>query len=72
MITQEDYNVIVQIDGYKDKDERERFFQSPENRFNAIKTFINLMGSIAKEQTLQYLLILVDDIIQVRIIQETL
>ncbi|XP_044740323.1 V-type proton ATPase subunit H isoform X3 [Chrysoperla carnea] len=64
MIAQEDYNVIVQIDGYKDKDERERYFQSPENRFNAIKTFINLMGSIAKEQTLQYLLILVDDIIQ--------
>lgn len=60
MINQEDYNFIVSID-----------VTSPEGRDNAIKanrvqcakTFLALLRTIAKDQTTQYLLILVDDML---------
>lgn len=61
MITQEDYNFIVALDQ-----------ATPENRANllkqqnleAAKTFFNLLGHISKDQTIQYILIMIDEMLQ--------
>lgn len=62
MLSEEDYKVIVSLDNFKDKCERERYVQ--ENGQEIIRTFYHLIASIAKEQTLQYVLIMIDDYIQ--------
>lgn len=61
MISQEDYNFICNFDT-TDSQKREELLKA--NRLQCAKTFLNLLGHISKDQTLQYILVLVDDMIQ--------
>lgn len=61
MISQEDFTFISRFDGGSPQD-REKIVQ--ENPLQCAKTFYNLLGHISKDQTIQYLLTLVDDFLQ--------
>lgn len=62
MISQEDYNFIVAFDN-ADANGREEILK--ENRAQCAKTFLNLLGHVSKDQTIQYILIMIDDMLQV-------
>ena len=64
MISQEDYNFIVAFDN-ADGPGRKKILE--ENRSQCAKTFLNLLGHISKDQTIQYILIMIDDMLQVNI-----
>ncbi|XP_066992570.1 V-type proton ATPase subunit H isoform X1 [Anabrus simplex] len=61
MISQEDYNFIVAFDN-ADAATREALLR--ENRSQCAKTFLNLLGHVSKDQTIQYILIMIDDMLQ--------
>lgn len=61
MMSQEDYNFISRFDA-ADLATREAIVQ--ENPLQCAKTFYSLLGHISKDQTIQYLLTLVDDFLQ--------
>lgn len=65
MISQEDYNFIVAFDN-ADAPGRKTILE--ENRGQCAKTFLNLLGHISKDQTIQYILIMIDDMLQVNIV----
>jgi len=65
MISQEDYTFIVAFDSATGK-ERELILQ--DQRQQCAKTFLNLMGHISKNQTIYYILVLIDDMFTVKII----
>lgn len=62
MISQEDFNFIVAFDGSTGK-VREQLLE--EQRLQCAKTFLNLMGHVAKDQTIHYILVLIDDMFTV-------
>lgn len=62
MINNEDYSFISAFDK-ADAAGREKVLK--ENRAQCAKTFLNLLGHLSKDQTIQYTLILIDDMIQV-------
>jgi hypothetical protein len=62
MISQEDYTFIVAFDN-ADAAGREALLR--ENRAQCAKTFLNLLGHVSKDQTIQYILIMIDDMLQV-------
>lgn len=62
MITQEDYNFVVAFDNAESK-AKETLLQ--EYRAQCAKTFLNLLGHVSKDQTIQYILIMIDDMLQV-------
>lgn len=62
MITEEDYNFVVAFDSSEGK-AREALLQ--EYRAQCAKTFLNLLGHVSKDQTIQYILIMIDDMLQV-------
>ncbi|VEN50498.1 unnamed protein product [Callosobruchus maculatus] len=61
MISQEDFNFIVAFD-VPDAAQRENLIQS--NRLQCAQTFLNLLGHVSKDTTLQYVLVLIDDMLQ--------
>ncbi|CAG0882037.1 unnamed protein product [Darwinula stevensoni] len=61
MISQEDFNFITNLETTTDE-KRGLFLQ--DNRAQCAKTFFNLLGHISKDQTLQYLLVMIDDLFQ--------
>jgi len=61
MISQDDFTFISRFDGGNQQD-REKIIT--ENPMQCAKTFHNLLGHISKDQTIQYLLTLVDDFLQ--------
>merc|ERR550525_1953512 len=61
MMSQDDFTFISRFDGGS-LQERDRMIQ--ENPSQCAKTFYNLLGHISKDQTIQYLLTLVDDFLQ--------
>ncbi|XP_057665610.1 V-type proton ATPase subunit H isoform X1 [Diorhabda carinulata] len=61
MISQEDYDFIVAFD-VPDSAKREELLLK--NRNQCAQTFLNLLGHVSKDQTLQYILVLVDDMLQ--------
>lgn len=61
MINQEDYNFIVAFDS-SSSDRKEAILK--EYRFQCAKTFMNLLGHISKDQTIQYILTMIDDMLQ--------
>lgn len=61
MISQEDYLFVSKFD-QANMDVKKRMLQ--ENPLQFAKTFINLMNHIAKDQTLQYVLTVVDDVLK--------
>lgn len=63
MITQDDYNFIIAFDKARDKKARDEILGTQANQCS--KTFLSLLGHISKDQTLQYILIMIDDMLQV-------
>lgn len=61
MINEDDYNFIVAFDNTT-PDKREAILK--EHRLQCAKTFMNLLGHISKDQTIQYILTLIDDVLQ--------
>lgn len=61
MISQEDYEVIMAVE----MPGQNRAVLLQNQRFQVARTFMNLLGHISKDQTIQYILILVDDILSV-------
>lgn len=61
MISQEDYEVIIAVE--MPGQNRGALLHS--HRLQVARTFMNLLGHISKDQTIQYILILVDDILSV-------
>lgn len=57
MISAEDYDCIVQLEENRSK----YIDQQPDQ---CAKTFLNLLGHVSKDQTIQYLLVMIDDILQ--------
>lgn len=62
MISQEDFNFIKPLDA-ADAATREAILK--ENRTQCAKTFLNLLGHVSKDTTIQYILIMIDDLLQV-------
>ena len=62
MIGQDDFQFISRFDT---QDPKSRDAVVKENPQQLAKTFLNLLSSISKETTIQYLLTLLDDILQV-------
>ncbi|CAH0564003.1 unnamed protein product [Brassicogethes aeneus] len=61
MISQEDFNFIVAFDTH-DSHKREGLLHSDPDQ--CAQTFLNLLGHVSKDQTLQYILVLMDDMLQ--------
>ena len=61
MMSQDDFTFISRFDG-GNQQERDKMIQ--ENPMQCAKTFYNLLGHISKDQTIAYLLTLVDDFLQ--------
>ncbi|XP_021932780.1 V-type proton ATPase subunit H isoform X3 [Zootermopsis nevadensis] len=61
MISQEDYTFIVAFDN---ADAASREAQLQDNRSQCAKTFLNLLGHVSKDQTIQYILVMIDDMLQ--------
>ncbi|XP_076661297.1 V-type proton ATPase subunit VhaSFD isoform X2 [Halictus rubicundus] len=61
MISKEDYDFIVAFDT---SDASVRETKLKENPHQAAKTFLNLLGHVSKDQTIQYILIMIDDMLQ--------
>lgn len=62
MISKEDHDFIVAFDT---SDPNAREAKLKEDPHQAAKTFLNLLGHISKDQTIQYLLTMIDDMLQV-------
>jgi V-type H+-transporting ATPase subunit H len=62
MISQEDYSFISSFD-YADSAGRESLIA--QNRNQLAKTFLSLLEHVSKDQTIQYVLIMIDDMLQV-------
>ncbi|XP_055639286.1 V-type proton ATPase subunit H isoform X1 [Toxorhynchites rutilus septentrionalis] len=60
MISQEDYACVSSLD--KDKKTQAQYLQ--ENPNQCAKTFLNLLAHVSKDQTLQYILVMIDDLLQ--------
>ncbi|KAL3889425.1 hypothetical protein ACJMK2_001769 [Sinanodonta woodiana] len=63
MISTEDYNFISKFDSTS-PDGRAAMLKDPAGRMQFAKTFFSLMSHIAKDQTLQYILTMLDDVLQ--------
>ncbi|XP_057325767.1 V-type proton ATPase subunit H isoform X2 [Microplitis mediator] len=61
MISQEDYDFIV---GFDTNDPAVRDAKLKQNPSQAAKTFLNLLSHISKDQTIQYILVMIDDMLQ--------
>lgn len=58
MISQEDYQCVVALDG----DKRAQYMQQSPSQ--CAKTFLNLLSHVSKDQTIQYILVMIDDLLQ--------
>lgn len=63
VIQEDEYNFIVQYDS---ADAAGRAAIINELRSQCTKTFLSLLEHVSKDQTIQYVLVLVDDMLQVR------
>ena len=66
MISQEDYNFILAYDNAVGNPEKRNAILR-EHGHQCAKTFLNLLGHICKDQTIQYLLILIEDMLTVSV-----
>ncbi|KFP26367.1 V-type proton ATPase subunit H, partial [Leptosomus discolor] len=62
MISGEDCEFIQRFEQKRNPEEKQELLQTEGNQ--CAKTFINLMTHISKEQTVQYILTMVDDMLQ--------
>jgi hypothetical protein len=59
MISNEDYFCISALDS----DKKGQYLK--ENHQQAAKTFLNLLSHVSKDTTIQYILVMIDDLLQV-------
>jgi V-type H+-transporting ATPase subunit H len=59
MVSNEDYNCITALDG----DKKSQYLK--ENQYQSAKTFLNLLSHVSKDTTIQYLLVMIDDLLTV-------
>lgn len=59
MISNEDFNCITAIDS----DKRAAYLK--ENHYQCSKTLLNLLSHVSKDTTIQYLLVMIDDLLTV-------
>lgn len=59
MISQDDFNFITTFERLQPGEQKAKFIQ--DNRNQCAKTFLSLIEHISKDQTIQYILILIDD-----------
>lgn len=59
MISNEDYNCITAIDS----DKRAAYLK--DNHYQGAKTLLNLLSHVSKDTTIQYLLVMIDDLLTV-------
>ncbi|XP_065352554.1 V-type proton ATPase subunit H isoform X2 [Cloeon dipterum] len=62
MISNEDYTFIVALDNATDGRAREELLKS--QRGQCAKTFLSLLGHVSKDTTIQYILVMLDDLLQ--------
>ncbi len=62
MISEEDYKFISRLDGATNAKDRNAVIQSSPQQLG--RTFFNLLSQISKDQTIQYLLTFLDDLLQ--------
>lgn len=62
MISKEDFEFIQAFD-VPDSSQRENLLKT--HRIQCAKTFLNLLGHVSKDSTLQYILTMIDDMLQV-------
>lgn len=60
MISQEDFACVSSLD--KDKKSQAQYLQ--DNPSQCAKTFLNLLSHVSKDQTIQYILVMIDDLLQ--------
>jgi len=68
MINDEDYKFISRLDAAADAKAREAIIKEQPQQLP--RTLFNLLNQISKEQTIQYLLTLMDDVLQVSSVHE--
>ncbi|ELT88874.1 hypothetical protein CAPTEDRAFT_223312 [Capitella teleta] len=61
MITEDDFACITKLDN-SSADQRDAYLS--EKPYQCAKTFVNLMGHMSKDQTVQYIVTMIDDILQ--------
>ncbi|KOC65371.1 V-type proton ATPase subunit H [Habropoda laboriosa] len=61
MISVEDYDFIIAFDT---SDPNARDAELKEHPYQAAKTFLNLLSHVSRDQTIQYILIMIDDMLQ--------
>jgi len=59
MISSEDHACVSALDS----DKKAQYIQS--NPSQCAKTFLNLLTHVSKDQTIQYILVMIDDLLQV-------
>ncbi|CAH1707240.1 unnamed protein product [Chironomus riparius] len=57
MISNEDFNAITALDG----DKKSHYLK--DNQYQAAKTFLSLLSHVSKDTTIQYLLVMIDDLL---------
>jgi V-type H+-transporting ATPase subunit H len=57
MISNEDFNAITSLDG----DKKSHYLK--DNQYQAAKTFLSLLSHVSKDTTIQYLLVMIDDLL---------
>lgn len=60
MISNEDYHCISALDSDK------KGIYLKENSYQSAKTYLNLLTHVSKDTTIQYLLVMIDDLLTVR------
>lgn len=60
MISAEDFACVSTLDG----DKKGQYLK--ENPQQCAKTFLNLLSHVSKDTTIQYILVMIDDLLQVR------
>ncbi|GMT33479.1 hypothetical protein PFISCL1PPCAC_24776, partial [Pristionchus fissidentatus] len=63
MIPQEDFNFLTAYEGARSKDERDRVLRENDENGQAVKTIVNLLNNVAKDQNVRYVLTLFDDML---------
>ncbi|PAV75314.1 hypothetical protein WR25_18481 isoform C [Diploscapter pachys] len=64
MIPQDDYNFITAYEAARTKEERDRVLAQYDASGQAVRTIVNLITNVAKDQNVRYVLTLLDDMLQ--------
>ncbi|CAI4228682.1 unnamed protein product [Auanema sp. JU1783] len=64
MVPQEDYNFFTAYEAAKNKEERDAVLKANDENGQAVKTIVNLITNVAKDQNVRYVLTVLDDMLQ--------